>query len=604
MTDASAKQTPQTEGLSKQAEKFIAQGKYSTAKQLLDMAPEKTAPVLYHLGVIHDAQGDKQTAIGHFEQAIEIDPQYTPAYTKTAKILLNEGMALQALGCYGAALKTAPDDLDLKEQFLGIARAIKFSSFNPEIKALYLDCLHTPALDVSVMGASWFSLLKQDPVFKKTWKQLNKKNYKAFEKAFHKLADHKALLEPFFILGLQRQVRVPDIEYERLLTHLRRALLDNPEQLPELASALAHYCFHTEYIFDVTDEELQKVATLKDKAVNESNLSIIACYMPLHKLANATEIEKKFPSLPLVKSQITDHREQQDIIQSIESLTKTTGGVSTAVKAQYEEAPYPRWTNYAKTIHNEAIEGHLRGQSANILVAGCGTGHEAIELAHVFPDAQVLAIDLSFTSLAYGIKKAKEFGIKNITFKQADILQLDQLEQKFDYIASSGVLHHMENPEAGWNVVSGLLKPGGLFRLCLYSHLARQSLSRAQDIIKAKGYSSSTEDIRRFRQDAKKLLKGKDYKQITNYGDYYSLSECRDLLFHVQEHLFDIPAIQKWLDDANMDFLSFYLPDPVIDQYRKMFPQDIKATNLGNWHSFEQKHPDTFTGMYRIWAKK
>ena len=93
-------------------------------------------------------------------------------------------------------------------------------------------------------------------------------------------------------------------------------------------------------------------------------------------------------------------------------------------------------------------------------------------------DAQVLAIDISRASLAYGKRMADKFGIQNIEFMQADILNLKDLNRKFPVIESVGVLHHMENPEKGWEVLRNILEPGGIMRLGLYSQTARKDIKR------------------------------------------------------------------------------------------------------------------------------
>ena len=55
--------------------------------------------------------------------------------------------------------------------------------------------------------------------------------------------------------------------------------------------------------------------------------------------------------------------------------------------------------------------GDLPGpERPDILIAGCGTGQQSIGAAQRFPDARVLAIDLSLTSLAYAVRKSREAG--------------------------------------------------------------------------------------------------------------------------------------------------------------------------------------------------
>jgi hypothetical protein len=88
-------------------------------------------------------------------------------------------------------------------------------------------------------------------------------------------------------------------------------------------------------------------------------------------------------------------------------------------------------------------------------------------------------------------------------------------------------------------------------------------------------------------------------------NDFYSLSECRDLLFHVQEHRFTIPQIIDALDVLNLKFLGFEMQDQsAIKRFKEKHPKETDLTSLALWHEFEQQHPDTFIGMYQFWCIK
>src|SRR5581483_12481339 len=78
-----------------------------------------------------------------------------------------------------------------------------------------------------------------------------------------------------------------------------------------------------------------------------------------------------------------------------------------------------------------------------ILVAGCGTGQQAIMTARRFATARVLAVDLSLASLSYAKRMSRVLGVQNIEYAQADILRLPSLSRSFDLIEATGVLHHM-----------------------------------------------------------------------------------------------------------------------------------------------------------------
>ena len=160
--------------------------------------------------------------------------------------------------------------------------------------------------------------------------------------------------------------------------------------------------------------------------------------------------------------------------KDIPALRQIKNKVSAKVREQYEENPYPRWVNLGlrfkpSTISTEINESELRLfdpfikelQSPSILIAGCGTGQHSIDTAFWYQDSKVLAVDISLSSLAYAKRKTHELGVQNIEYMQADILDLGKFNTKFDIVESAGVLHHMDDPMAGWKVLTDCLKPGG-----------------------------------------------------------------------------------------------------------------------------------------------
>ena len=92
---------------------------------------------------------------------------------------------------------------------------------------------------------------------------------------------------------------------------------------------------------------------------------------------------------------------------------------------------------------------------------------------------------------------------------------------------------------------------------------------------------------------------------ICNSPDFFSLSECRDLLFHVQEHRFTIPQIEEALEALKLRFLGFELRDQAaLRKFRKSYPGKHALTSLPVWHKFELENPDTFRAMYQFYCKK
>jgi SAM-dependent methyltransferase len=240
----------------------------------------------------------------------------------------------------------------------------------------------------------------------------------------------------------------------------------------------------------------------------------------------------------------------------------------------------------------------------DILIAGCGTGQQALEAAERFPDARMLAIDLSLTSLSYARRKSDAHGKTGIDYAQADVLQLGSLGRTFDVIEASGVLHHLGEPLRGWSVLVSLLRPYGCMRLGLYSQIARHYITAARAEIAARGYRPVAEDIRRCRQELMGFDGGQLFANIATSVDFYTLSGCRDLLFHAQEHQHTLPEIAGFLAEHELEFLGFELDSAVLQEHARRHPEDRGARDLQAWDAFEREFPHIFSGMYQFWVQK
>ena len=185
---------------------------------------------------------------------------------------------------------------------------------------------------------------------------------------------------------------------------------------------------------------------------------------------------------------------------------------------------------------------------------------------------------------------------------QADILKLNNLEQEFDIIQSTGVLHHMDEPMTGWRILTNLLKPGGLMKIGLYSELARQHIVEVQKEITLQKMGTSEFEIRECRQSIAES-NDKYHQLLTTTGDFFSLSMLRDLIFHVQEHRFTLPNIKKCLDELGLKFCGFENKD-AISSFMGFHGKDVDIYDLVLWHQFEESNPSAFIGMYQFWCQK
>lgn len=108
----------------------------------------------------------------------------------------------------------------------------------------------------------------------------------------------------------------------------------------------------------------------------------------------------------------------------------------------------------------------------SILVAGCGANQAAV-LAYTNPSAEVVGIDVSAASLAHHEALKARYGLRNLTLHRLPIEEVGSLGREFDLIVSTGVLHHMEDPQAGINALASILRRDGVLALMLYARYGR-----------------------------------------------------------------------------------------------------------------------------------
>jgi hypothetical protein len=143
-------------------------------------------------------------------------------------------------------------------------------------------------------------------------------------------------------------------------------------------------------------------------------------------------------------------------------------------------------------------------------------------------------------------------------------------------------------------------------RIGLYSERGRRAVVRARKLISEHGFDATPDGIRRSRAMIIARADDELLRTIARNEDFYSLSGCRDLLFHVQEHRFELPQVQRMIDELGLRFQGFEWADSGLTtaRYAQRFPHDGAMTNLANWHLFEEEHPDTFSRMYQFWVRK
>lgn len=616
------------------ANTLIAQGRPEEAveiyNQLLSVRPQDY-DARFNLGCVYLESGREFEAIGCFQDVVRFHPE-------DAEARLALGRSLNLAGRYDAAsrefckvLDKSPDDAQARRGLVSALRYLEPDSFRPQLESHIISLFQAPEIHPQALARISANQLRH--------------KYGVSGEPPRLEAELSALISRLkrdrLYLDLMACAINTDPLIEKLTISVRRFVLgrlampdDRDGELLDLAVALVQQCFANEYIYlcdeweerviDDLERNLQEICAtgMSSNARTEASLICTAMYRPLAGLGYAGTLADVPPQSwssvfrPLVEHVLLNPLEEMELQAHVPVVGDIEDAVSRSVRRQYEENPYPRWrslhvgtrSSYGRDLNR--MFPHFRpadflNDAVIALAAGCGTGQEAAAIAGSRPDCEVIGVDLSLSSLAYATRMARELNLDNLSFYQGDILNISRLGRRFQVIECSGVLHHMADPESGWQALTECLDPGGVMKIGLYSEHASAEVTAARERIREQGIATTAKNVKDFRAGILASDPDNPLYPLRYSEDLYTLSACRDLLFHVQEQCFTLPRVERALASLGLDFIGFEHPDPGIRRrYLAHNPDDKTLTDLAGWARFEEQNPQTFAAMYVFWCCK
>ncbi len=257
------------------------------------------------------------------------------------------------------------------------------------------------------------------------------------------------------------------------------------------------------------------------------------------------------------------------------------------VREQYENYPYPMVNpdDEKKRIIIPIIEAFdclnhycFSGKRDfrkpfRALIAGGGTGDATTALAEQFrdyDDAEIVYVDMSTSSMAIAQERARIRGLTNITWIRDSLLNIPKLGLgEFDYINSSGVLHHLANPSEGLQILSDALKPDGAMGIMLYAKYGRTAVYQMQETLRI--INKNEPNLQKRVDNAKTILNFLPETNWFNHSPPAVIQEVRsgdigiyDLLLHSQDCAYSIPELYDFMGKANLKILHFFPDDRIL----------------------------------------
>ncbi|MFY0701532.1 MAG: methyltransferase domain-containing protein [Bermanella sp.] len=590
-------------------------------EQALIEQPEN-AGFWYSAGHVALALHDFSHAEHAFKQAISLAPNETRAEVGLAYTLFEQGQKVEAFQLYRQLVKTHSQDIQIRSRLLHSAQGLVADYYDQELEQDLISYLNWSDLNLNQLSHLCCSVL----IYKF---QLNHQGSAA---SFNDMANSVLLLKAL------RHTIIKNELLEKLIIALRQELLTHASkkgrlinQYVPLCEAMCQYALNNEFLLPYTEAERSMVLTLKtmiEQSLSQTGctptdisgaLMLYAMYESWYSINNNQVLfDFKNDTWPAISFDIKTAHDQllHDQHFEFEALTSMPEHDSHDVKTQYERFPYPRWqcldnkniTNYGSALQHEfpwvKIPDSILSEPLNILVAGCGTGRHALNIAKYFYQTHVTALDISETSLSYAYKKSAKLGIDNIEFFLADLTKLDKLNQPFDIVECSGVLHHIKQYERALHGLLANLKPNGFIKLSLYSERARKPIYDIRKQYKHGGIEKNEQDIRILRHVIFSDEQIENKHLVTESDDFYSMSGIVDLLLHEYEIGFTPKAIKALCKDNQLVFLGFSNLDSQLKaSFKRFIGANCELDNLDQWEAYEQAFPSTFSSMFQFYCQ-
>jgi SAM-dependent methyltransferase len=242
-------------------------------------------------------------------------------------------------------------------------------------------------------------------------------------------------------------------------------------------------------------------------------------------------------------------------------------GVAEEVRAFYERHPYPppvddldryrqRWDDGLR----RRADSHLffpdepYREDRSVLVAGCGTS-QAAKYALRWPNAQVIGIDVSTTSIERTATLKRKYSLDNLEVHQLPVERATELGHCFEHIVCTGVLHHLTDPDAGLRALREVLAPNGAMQLMVYAPYGRAGVYLLQAYCRQLGIGSSASEIRELAASLKALPPDHPLVPLLrNAPDFGDEAGLADALLNPQDRPYSVPQLFDFIGRTGLQF--------------------------------------------------
>ncbi len=636
MTESN-KAREEARNLLNEAASHYERGEYEAALELCREAVEldpKFADGIHFQGIVHLARGETGEAEGLVRRALELDGDRTDFLQNLAVILMDRSalpeaiailsavfraerdnaQALELLGracfligdfanaadAYARLMGLEPDNVRARHNFTLALREAPLTEYTVENERFVVACLQLADIDHLHLTPSVVGQL------------LGK--YGLADGGDAAAIDLKALGRDTLLLHALPMVYIANAQLEKMLIRVRNELLETrslDEDSRRLVCGLGLYGLHTGFPWPVSAEEGRRCAALRRElyalaqgdpqapAAQDAALRL-AMYAPLAAFPETLTVVRTGPEAwpeparELVLRGLHQPAERRQIAESIETLASPSAASPRPRGLHWQSMPprtrMPFPEVLAARIPSLDVTALPARRPLRVLVVEAGSGRHALNVAALYADATVLALDASAEDLAYASQKAQEFKLQNVRFMRGEVSNLSALQEGFDVVeAPSGRI-----TPADWDSLRTVLDSGGIVHVSTVMAAGRTALAQLLERLAVD--PTDDESVRQTRQRVLGQEMDDAGDRLARALEFYTLPGSRELFTPVTGTSFS--ELWQAVAGRRFEFLGFSpIPARLAAFYRSEFPDEPTGRRLENWVALEQREPERVAAL-------
>ena len=159
----------------------------------------------------------------------------------------------------------------------------------------------------------------------------------------------------------------------------------------------------------------------------------------------------------------------------------------------------------------------------------------------------------------------QKYDLSNLETRQLPIESVSDLDGGFDLVISTGVLHHLVDPDAGLRALKSVLADDGIMYLMLYAPYGRTGVYMLQDYCRRLGIGTTPQEINDLTQVLRMLPQHHPLvSMMRGARSGLDANALVDALLNPRDRTYSVPQLFEFVERNDLKFARWYWQAPYL----------------------------------------